>query len=153
MCLVVHLPILPILLFLYLTLVKHFSLVSWDEVTKKGRSQKEEELITNSKQSQEGEDSSLTLWFLGDFCMKEHDHGFNLDCFWLGKHETLRGYAAQISKNQVKYGGKWFLEAKEPKLHKVINLPVLGFLEADDLCEIFNQSNKVQKLWKFSEIN
>ena len=67
-------------------------------------------------------------------------------CFlWILKYETLRGFAAQIPKNQVKYVGKWFLEAKGPKLHKLVNLPVLVFLEADHLCENFDQSNDVQK--------
>ena len=68
-------------------------------------------------------------------------------CFlWIWKHETLRGYAAQIPKNQVKNVGKWFLGAKGPKINKLINLPVLVFLEADDLCEIFDQSNDFQQL-------
>ena len=76
---------------------------------------------------------------------KKLDHDHNLDVLWFGKHETLRGYAAQIPKNQVKYCGKWFLEAKGPKLHKLVKLLVLVFLEADDLCKIFDQSNGVQK--------
>ena len=72
-------------------------------------------------------------------------------CLEFGNHESLRGYATQISKNQVENVGKWFLEAKEPKSHKLVNLPVLVVLEADDLCKIFDQSKVVKNSENFQK--
>ena len=51
-----------------------------------------------------------------------------------------------ITKNGVEIWGKMIFGNKEPKLYKLQKLPVLGFLEADDLYEIFDQSNGLQWL-------